>query len=121
MKAYKSRGKPGQFNGNNKGAKYKRFKWKKNNFKFAGQAKFGVGVNQNDDDDNFNYNLIGTDLVDIEEQESMRFPLFYFFRIKILKTLKFCPHKNNFSIKFFGNKKNTILYLFLININERTN
>ncbi len=91
MKAYKSRGKPGQFNGNNKGAKYKRFKWKKNNFKFAGQAKFGVGVNQNDDDDNFNYNLIGGDLVDIEEQESMNFQ--YFFQMNNLKNFQFCHKK----------------------------
>lgn len=61
MKCYKSRGKPGQFGGSgaNKGAKYKRFTWKKNNFKNAGSAVYGV---QADDDDKFNYNLIGNDL-----------------------------------------------------------
>ncbi len=68
MKCYKSRGKPGQFHGNNKGAQYKRFKWKKNNFNNSAQAKFGVGLNQNDDDDNFNYNLI-TDPLEENTQE----------------------------------------------------
>ncbi len=63
MKCYKARGKPGQFGGtgSNKGSKYKRFKWKKNNFKNAGKAMYGVQADA-DDDDKFNYNLIGDDL-----------------------------------------------------------
>lgn len=59
MKKFQSKGKQGGF-GNNKGAKYKKFLWKKNkNFNKA-NAKYGVGISRDDEAlDTFNYNLIG--------------------------------------------------------------
>lgn len=56
MKTFRSKGQPGKFN--QKGAKFKRFKWKKNQIKNGTNAKYGIGVKNNDDDDKFNYNLI---------------------------------------------------------------
>ena len=55
MKTFRQKGQPGKFN--QKGAKFKRFKWKKNQSKNAASAKYGVGVNH-DDEDHVNYNLI---------------------------------------------------------------
>ena len=56
MKSFKSKGQPGKFN--QKGAKFKRFKWKKNQAQNAANAKYGVGTKNLEDDENFNYNLI---------------------------------------------------------------
>lgn len=62
MKSFRFKGKGGKFN--SKGAKYKRFMWKKNKFK----SQFGASSrNNDDDDDDYNLNLIGN--ADFKQQK----------------------------------------------------
>ena len=56
MKTFRQKGKTFQ-----KGAKFKRFKWKKNQSKNANKAKYGVGVADDGDEHNLNFNLMPDD------------------------------------------------------------
>ena len=76
MKTFRFKGKGGKFN--SKGAKYKRFMWKKNKFK----SQYGPSNanNANDDDEDCNLNLIGN--IDLKQQKQQK--SYFFFITSIL-------------------------------------
>jgi hypothetical protein len=72
MKTFRQKGKTFQ-----KGAKFKRFKWKKNQIKNGNKAKFGVGVAVDDDGQNVNFNLMPDDEFPMSGKKNLEKSLYH--------------------------------------------